>query len=88
MIRRSIGKAEDPRATGKSKLSKPNKKNLSVQKVLAIFEALPSDDDSAASNNSDTDYEDYVENVPQGENISSDDEEIDECSVFLLPNQK
>ncbi|GFY06051.1 hypothetical protein TNCV_3863551 [Trichonephila clavipes] len=55
----------------------PLKENLSVQEALAILEELPSDDDSAASNNSDTD-EEYVENVAQGENISSDDEEIDE----------
>ncbi|GFW14083.1 hypothetical protein TNCV_3546721 [Trichonephila clavipes] len=51
---------------------------LSAQEVLAIFEELLSDDDSAASNNRDTHDEDYVENVAQGENISSDDEEIDE----------
>ncbi|GFY51509.1 hypothetical protein TNIN_438011 [Trichonephila inaurata madagascariensis] len=43
-----------------------------------IFEEFPSDDDSATSNNSDNDDEDYVENVSQGENTSSDDEEIDE----------
>ncbi|GFY38146.1 hypothetical protein TNIN_235271, partial [Trichonephila inaurata madagascariensis] len=53
-------------------------KNLSVHEALAIFEELPSDDDSAASNNSDTDDEDHVENVAQGENISSDDEKIEE----------
>ncbi|GFW15613.1 uncharacterized protein TNCV_3581111 [Trichonephila clavipes] len=49
-----------------------------VQEALAVFEELPTDDDSAASNNSDTDDEDYVENVAQGKNISSDDEEIDD----------
>ncbi|GFY56107.1 hypothetical protein TNIN_444721, partial [Trichonephila inaurata madagascariensis] len=37
-----------------------------------------SSSDSAASNNSDTDDEDYVESVAQGENISSNDEEMDE----------
>ncbi|GFY57824.1 hypothetical protein TNIN_496151 [Trichonephila inaurata madagascariensis] len=36
------------------------------------------DDDSASSNNSDTDDEDYVESVATGENISLDNEEIDE----------
>ncbi|GFR03589.1 hypothetical protein TNCT_625131 [Trichonephila clavata] len=46
--------------------------------ALTMFEELPSDNDSAVSNNSDTDDEDCVENVVQGENISSDDEEIDE----------
>ncbi|GFS45027.1 hypothetical protein TNIN_45801 [Trichonephila inaurata madagascariensis] len=50
---------------------------LSVQEALAILEELLSDDDSAASNNRHADDEDYVENVAQGENISSD-EEIDE----------
>ncbi|GFS47630.1 hypothetical protein TNIN_198381 [Trichonephila inaurata madagascariensis] len=55
-----------------------NQKNLSVQEALAIFVELPSNDDSAASNNSDTDDEDYVESVAQGENISSNDEEMDE----------
>ncbi|GFW72330.1 hypothetical protein TNCV_703671 [Trichonephila clavipes] len=35
-------------------------------------------DNLAASNNRDTDVEGYVENVALGENISSDDEEIDE----------
>ncbi|GFW18683.1 hypothetical protein TNCV_1369371 [Trichonephila clavipes] len=38
---------------------------------------FPSDEYSAVSNNSDTDDEDYVENVSQGE-TTSDDEEIDE----------
>ncbi|GFU83955.1 retrovirus-related Pol polyprotein from transposon TNT 1-94 [Trichonephila clavipes] len=52
-------------------------KKKSVQEARAVFEKLPSDDDLAASNNSATD-DDYVENIPQGENISSDDEEIDE----------
>ncbi|GFY68481.1 hypothetical protein TNIN_192031 [Trichonephila inaurata madagascariensis] len=52
------------------------RKNLSVQEALAIFEELPSDDDSAASNNKNNDDEDYVENVAQGKNVSSDDEEI------------
>ncbi|GFT27085.1 hypothetical protein TNCV_4676021 [Trichonephila clavipes] len=58
--------------------------------ALAIFEELPSDDDSAPSNNRDTDDEDYVENVPQGENISSDDEEIDEiqCPFTSHPELK
>ncbi|GFY79275.1 hypothetical protein TNIN_224561 [Trichonephila inaurata madagascariensis] len=50
---------------------------LSVQEALAILEELLSDDDSAASNNRHAD-EDYFENVAQGENISSDDEETDE----------
>ncbi|GFY58567.1 hypothetical protein TNIN_326231 [Trichonephila inaurata madagascariensis] len=56
-------------------------------RALAIFEELPLDDDSAASNNSGTDNEDYVENVAQGENISSDDEEIDEiqCPFTSYP---
>ncbi|GFY47183.1 hypothetical protein TNIN_299681 [Trichonephila inaurata madagascariensis] len=54
------------------------RKNLSVQGALTIFEELPSDDDSSACNSSDTDYEDYVENLAQKENISSDDEEMDE----------
>ncbi|GFY59120.1 hypothetical protein TNIN_254961 [Trichonephila inaurata madagascariensis] len=53
------------------------RKNLSVQETLGIFEELSSDDDSAASNNSGADDEDNVENVAQGENISSDDKEID-----------
>ncbi|GFV53341.1 transposable element Tcb1 transposase, partial [Trichonephila clavipes] len=58
--------------------------------ALAIFEELPSDDDSAASDNSDTNDEDYVENVAQGENISSDDEEIDEiqCPSISQPEVK
>ncbi|GFX17667.1 hypothetical protein TNCV_474671 [Trichonephila clavipes] len=34
------------------------RKNLFVQEAFAVFEELPSDDDSAASNNSDTDDED------------------------------
>ncbi|GFU74275.1 hypothetical protein TNCV_4168651 [Trichonephila clavipes] len=55
-----------------------SRKNLSVQEVLAIFEELPSDDDSAASNNNDTEHKDYVANVVQGKYISSDVEEIDE----------
>ncbi|GFY72781.1 hypothetical protein TNIN_250611 [Trichonephila inaurata madagascariensis] len=50
---------------------------LSVQEALVMYEELPSDDDSAASNNSDTADEDYVENVVQGGNISSHDREID-----------
>ncbi|GFU50174.1 transposable element Tcb2 transposase [Trichonephila clavipes] len=53
------------------------RKNLSVQETLAIFEELPSDNDSATSNNSDTCDEDYVKNVVLGQNISSDDEKID-----------
>ncbi|GFY60126.1 hypothetical protein TNIN_354581 [Trichonephila inaurata madagascariensis] len=55
-----------------------------------IFEELPSDDDSAASEKSDTNDEDYVENVAQGENISSDDEEIDEiqCPSISQPEIK
>ncbi|GFU37268.1 hypothetical protein TNCV_4272651 [Trichonephila clavipes] len=62
-------------------------KNLSVQEPLAVFEELPSDDDSTASNNSDSDEEDYVENVAQGKNISSDDEEINEmqCASTSQP---
>ncbi|GFY52033.1 hypothetical protein TNIN_376051 [Trichonephila inaurata madagascariensis] len=47
------------------------RKNLSVQEALAIFEELPSDDDSVASNKSDTDDEDYVENVVQEEQCPS-----------------
>ncbi|GFW47913.1 protein unc-13 homolog 4B [Trichonephila clavipes] len=54
------------------------KKNLYVQEALAVFEELPSDDDSAAFNNSETDVEGYVKNVAQGENISSSEEEINE----------
>lgn len=42
------------------------RKNLSVQKALAIFEKLASYDDSADSNNSDADDEN-VENFAQGE---------------------
>ncbi|GFS72243.1 hypothetical protein TNCV_2442751 [Trichonephila clavipes] len=34
--------------------------------------------DKAASNNIDTDDEDYVEDTAQGKNVSSDDEEIDD----------
>ncbi|GFY44347.1 hypothetical protein TNIN_490581 [Trichonephila inaurata madagascariensis] len=54
------------------------RKKLSVQEALAIFEELPLDEDSTASNNSD---EGYVENVAQGENISSDEEEINEVQI-------
>ncbi|KFM57897.1 hypothetical protein X975_24913, partial [Stegodyphus mimosarum] len=59
-----------------------SRKGLSVQEALAIFEDLPSDDGSAASNDSDTD-EDYVANFAQEENIisSSDDEEIEELQL-------
>ncbi|GFV81948.1 hypothetical protein TNCV_3151461 [Trichonephila clavipes] len=65
-------------------------KNLYIQEAFAIFEELPSDDDSAASNNSDTDDEDYVDNTAQGENIFSDDEETDEiqCPSTSLPEVK
>ncbi|GFX60186.1 uncharacterized protein TNCV_4533461 [Trichonephila clavipes] len=67
-----------------------SRKILSVQEVLAIFEELPSDDDSAASNNSDNDDENYFENVAQGENISSDDEQIDEiqCPSTSQPERR
>ncbi|GFS62158.1 hypothetical protein TNCV_477021 [Trichonephila clavipes] len=41
------------------------RKNLLVQEVLAIFQ-LPSDNDSAASKNSDADGEDNVQNFAQG----------------------
>ncbi|GFW61889.1 hypothetical protein TNCV_4669141 [Trichonephila clavipes] len=53
-----------------------NKEILSVKEAVAVFEELPSHDDSAASNNNDTEDEDDVENVAQEENISSDDEDI------------
>ncbi|GFY79483.1 hypothetical protein TNIN_79301 [Trichonephila inaurata madagascariensis] len=63
---------------------------LCAVEALAIFEELPLDDYSAASNNSDTDDEDYVENVAQGENTSSDDEEINEmqCPSTSQPEVK
>ncbi|GFY70950.1 hypothetical protein TNIN_397991 [Trichonephila inaurata madagascariensis] len=64
------------------------RKNLFVQETLAIFGELPSDDDSAASNNSDTDDEDYVESVAYGENISSDDEEINEIQCPSTSQQE
>ncbi|GFY70306.1 hypothetical protein TNIN_162061 [Trichonephila inaurata madagascariensis] len=59
-----------------------SRKNFSVQETQAIFKELGFDDDSITSYNSDTDDAIYIENVAQGENISSDDEEIDEiqCS--------
>ncbi|GFU40984.1 hypothetical protein TNCV_4645611 [Trichonephila clavipes] len=58
------------------KIPQDDTKKLSVQMDIAIFEELPSDEDSAASNNRGTDNEDYEENVAQGENISLDYEEI------------
>ncbi|GFS47326.1 hypothetical protein TNIN_467301 [Trichonephila inaurata madagascariensis] len=48
---------------------------------------LPSDDDSEASNNSDTVGEDYIENVAKGGNISSD-EEIDEMQCPYTSKRK
>ncbi|GFS86308.1 HTH_Tnp_Tc3_2 domain-containing protein [Trichonephila clavipes] len=62
-----------------------HRKNLSVQETLAIFEELSSDDDSAVSNNIDTN-EDYVENGAQGVNtLASKNQYQSEDSVSRRP---
>ncbi|GFY39815.1 hypothetical protein TNIN_207911 [Trichonephila inaurata madagascariensis] len=58
------------------------------EKALDIFEELPSDNDLAASNNTDTDDEVYIENFAQEKNIYSDDGEIDEIQFTSQPELK
>ncbi|GFV48860.1 uncharacterized protein TNCV_4217801 [Trichonephila clavipes] len=60
-------------------------KNVSLQEALAILETFASDDDSAASNISDTDDENYVENVAQGKIFLQMRKKLRRYRVQLLP---